>query len=349
MNTKITSLVAVLLAASATCLPAQSSREREREAERRAERLARNIEKTIEASIDGAMRSVENALEHGYTRQGDSRQSTTRIDTTFAFSSDGTVDLTSFNGDIIVTGWNRKEARVKASADRGSLRYRFSSSRLSVETDVYRGRTGESTYEVTVPEGVRVVLRSMQGNLMVKGVKGSVDLHTNNGDVEVVDATGSVEMVSLSGDAIGTRIRGDVDATSLSSSVRLTDVQGSVVKAESTSGNIELINIVSPDVEASTVSGEVEFIGPLDPKGRYDFQAHSGGVTLTIPPTSSARFSVETFSGEVESDFPFTLQPNRERRQGQRLEFSVGAGEARVSAESFSGGIVIRRANAQRR
>lgn len=348
MNTKITSLVAVLLVASATLLPAQSSREREREREReierRAERLARNIEKTVEASIDGAMRSVENALEYGYRRQGDSRQSTTRIDTTFAFSSDGTVDLTSFNGDIVVTGWNRKEARVKASADRGSLRFRFTSSRISVETDVYRGRTGESTYEVTVPEGVRVVLRSMQGDLSVRGVKGSVDLHTNNGDVEVVDATGSVEMVSLSGDAVGMRIRGDVDATSLSSSVRLTDVQGSVVKAESTSGSIELINIVSPDVEASTVSGEVEFIGPLDPKGRYDFQSHSGGVTLTIPPTSSARFSVETFNGEVDSDFPFTLQPNRERRQGQRLEFSVGAGEARVSAESFSGGIVIRRA-----
>ena len=125
MNTKITSLVAVLLAASATCLSAQSSREREREREReierRTERLTKNIEKTVEASIEGAMRTVEYALEHGYTRrQGDGRQSTTRIDTTFAFSSDGTVDLTSFNGDITVTGWNRKEARVRAGADRGS-------------------------------------------------------------------------------------------------------------------------------------------------------------------------------------------------------------------------------------
>ena len=123
-------------------------------------------------------------------------------------------------------------------------------------------------------------------------------------------------MATLSGDAIGLRLRGDVDATSLNGTVSLTDVQGPTVKAESTSGNIELIGIVSPDVEASTVSGEVEFVGPLDPKGRYDFQSHSGAVTLTIPPTTSARFSVETFSGEVDSDFPFTLQPNRERRQG---------------------------------
>jgi hypothetical protein len=93
----------------------------------------------------------------------------------------------------------------------------------------------------------------------------------------------------------------------------------------------------------------VDFTGPLDPKGRYKFASHSGTVTLTIPPATSAHFSIETFNGEVDSDFPYTLQPNRERRNGQRLEFNVGAGEARVTAESFSGGVVIRRATSNRR
>jgi DUF4097 and DUF4098 domain-containing protein YvlB len=97
------------------------------------------------------------------------------------------------------------------------------------------------------------------------------------------------------------------------------------------------------------VSGDVEFTGTIDAAGRYAFQSHSGDVTLVVPPTVSARFSVETFNGNLDSDFPFTLQPNRERRQGQRLEFNVGGGEARVTAESFTGSIVIRRAQAQRR
>ena len=352
MNTNTSRLVALLLSLATTALPAQSSREREREREieRRAERLSKNIERTVEASIDQAMRAVENALVYSDRHQGvNSRQGSTRLDTTFTFSPDGTVDLTSFNGDITVTGWNRNQARVRASTERGELRWRITSTRISVEADMYRGRTGETTYEVTVPEGVRVVLRSMNGSLSVKGVKGSVDLHTNNGDVEVTDGSGSIEMATLSGDATGLRLRGSVDATSLNGTVSLTDVQGSSVKVESTSGSVELVNVVSPDIDASTVSGEVDFTGPLDAKGRYSFQSHSGSVTLTIPPTTSARFSVETFSGEVDSDFPFTLQPNRERRQGQRLEFNVGGGEARVTAESFSGGIVIRRASAQRR
>jgi hypothetical protein len=104
--------------------------------ERRAERLSRNIERTVEASIEGAMRAVEGALGHLDRQQGyDSRQSATRIDTTFAFSADGTVDLTSFNGDITVTGWNRKEARCP-----GEHRARDAPVALYFDADQRRGR-----------------------------------------------------------------------------------------------------------------------------------------------------------------------------------------------------------------
>jgi DUF4097 and DUF4098 domain-containing protein YvlB len=347
--------IALLLCVAAATLPAQSTREREREREieRRAERLGKTIEKTVEASIDGAMRSVESALAgiDGRRYQGnDSRQSGARIDTTFAFNANGTVDLTSWNGDITVTGWTRNQARVRASTERGNLQWRFTQSRISVESDMYRGRGGETTFEVTVPEGTRVILRSMNGSLSVRGVKGAADLHTNNGDVDVTDGADRVEMVTLSGDATGLRLRGSVEVTSLNGTVSLTDVQGRSVHVESTSGDLELVNVVSRDIDVSTVAGEIDFVGPLEAQGQYSFQSHSGNVTLTIPPTTSARFSIETFSGEVDSDFPYTLQPNRERgRQGSRLEFTVGAGEARVNAESFSGGIVIKRATPQRR
>lgn len=359
MHKTISRITILLLCVATAALPAQSSRNkekereaREREIERRADRLAKTIEKTVEASVDGAMRSVESALagiDGRYYQGHDSRQQAPeRIDTTFAFSKDGVLDLTTFSGDVVVTGTTRQEAHVRGLTERGT-RWRVSSSRITIEAEGYRGRSSEAGYEISVPEGVRVILRSMNGSLTVRGVKGEVDLHTNNGDVEVVDAVGRVEMVTLSGDVTGTRIRGEVDATSLNGTVVLTDVQGATIGAESTSGSVELNNVISRDIDVSTVSGEVDFTGSLDPQGRYSFTSHSGTVTLTVPASTSARFSIETFNGEVDSDFPFTLQPNRERRNGQRLEFNVGAGEARVTAESFSGGIVIRRASTQRR
>src|SRR4030095_8280280 len=96
MNMNTSRLVALLLCIAASALPAQSSREREREREmeRRAERLSRTIERTVEASIDNAIKNVEQAFLYvdKHQQQGyDSRQSATRIDTTFAFSADGNV------------------------------------------------------------------------------------------------------------------------------------------------------------------------------------------------------------------------------------------------------------------
>lgn len=353
------------LASSAAALPVQSRNKekerdreaREREIERRADKLARSIERTVEASVDNAMRNVESALTSidahyvpfpkGKYQGGSSRQqSQERIDTTFAFSRDGVLDLTTFGGDVVVTGTQRQEARIRATTERGT-RWRVTSSRITIESEGYRGRSG-STYEITVPEGTRVILHSMNGDLAVRGVKGEVELSTNNGDVEVVDAVGRVELVTLSGDATATRVRGSVDATSLNGRVLLSDVQGATIAAESTSGSVELENVVSADIDASTVSGTVDFSGPLDPRGRYSFTSHSGTVSLVVPSSVSARFTIETFNGEVDSDFPYTLQPNRDRRNGSKLEFNVGAGEARVTAESFSGGVVIRRATTRR-
>jgi hypothetical protein len=355
--TRATALL-LCLASTAAAMPAQSRNKekekeaREREIERRAERLARTIERTVEASVDGAMRTVESALagvdRHYYQGSGSRQSAQERIDTTFAFSRDGVLDLTTFGGDVVVTGSARQEARIRGLTERGT-RWRVSSSRITIEAESYRGRSGDAGYEITVPEGVRVIINSMNGRIAVRGVKGEVELHTNNGDVEVTDAVGRVEMSTLSGDVTGTRIRGTVDATTLNGTATLTDVQGSSIAAESTSGSVEVTDVVSANIELSSVSGAVDFSGPLDPKGRYSFASHSGRVTLTIPSSTSARFSIETFNGEIDSDFPYTLQPNRDRKNGQRLEFNVGAGEARVTAESFSGGIVIRRASNQRR
>lgn len=375
---RLSALVAVLVLSSGTTALGQSSRQKEAEKriekdfERRFERLGKTIEATVDqvvranigradiegivaTSVDGAMRALESSLigleayqdydrRRGRDQDRDRDQAASRIDTTFAFSRDGTVDLTTFHGDITVRGWNRQQAQVKASTERGLLRRRFSSGRISLEADLSRGR-GETTYEVTVPQGVRVVLRSMSGDISVQGTRGPVDAHTNNGDVTVIDAAERVDMGSLSGDVIGRDLRGSVEASSLNGEVHLSNVEGRSVQAESTSGDIVLDGVTSPDIDVSTVSGEVNFTGQFARGGTYNFQSHAGEVNLRVPGDVSARFGIETFSGSLDSDFPVTLQPNRERRSGRRLEFTVGSGDARVVAESFSGTITIRRIN----
>lgn len=272
-----------------------------------------------------------------------------RIDTTFAFSKSGVVDLTQISGDVIVNAWDRSEARVRAYAERGRVRSNISSSRISLDVESIRGRMGDSKFEVSVPVGVRVIARSTSGDVSVKGTKGPVEAHSTSGDVVVTDAIDRIVIESVSGDVRASQLNGDVRSESVSGTVEIRDATGDV-RAETTSGDVSLLGVSSRNVFATTVSGEVEYDGTIDANGRYEFHAHSGDIRLEIPESASAHFSVETFSGSLDSEFPITLQPGqRSTGRPRRFEFTLGGGSARITAESFSGDIVLaRRARRER-
>jgi DUF4097 and DUF4098 domain-containing protein YvlB len=336
----VSASVVVATTLLATSLPAQ--RPSERDIERTAERIGKVVEKTVGAALDQTARALEEAFGHVEGR-GRYQQGGRSLDTTVAFSRTGTVDLSSASGDITVTGWNRAEVRIRATTERGMLRWRISESRLTLEPDGMLSRGG-GRVEVSVPTGARVILRSTSGDLGVRGVSGAISASTMQGDIEVRDAGGRVDLSSLAGDIRLSGVRDDVEATSLSGSVEVEGAEARRIRIGSTSGDLVLHNVRSGDVSASTVSGNVEFSGAIQSGGQYEFTSHSGGITLTVPGDVSARLSVETFNGTLDSDFPVTLQPSRDRRAGRRLDFSLGGGSARIIAETFSGSVEIRRA-----
>jgi DUF4097 and DUF4098 domain-containing protein YvlB len=89
------------------------------------------------------------------------------------------------------------------------------------------------------------------------------------------------------------------------------------------------------------VSGNILYTGSIDAGGKYDFESHSGTIRLNIPRTAGANVSVETFSGDITTDFAAVRQPTGRSRQGGNFQFTIGDGRARISAQTFSGTIVI--------
>ena len=151
-----------------------------------------------------------------------------------------------------------------------------------------------------------------------------------------------VDAKTVSGDLIGTGLRGTLDLGTVSGDLRLTDVEGDVLEVSTVSGDIELERIRVREVSAETVSGDVTFAGPIDNKGRYDFKTLSGDVVMTLPRQPDAVVSAVTFSGDLDSVFPITAS-GRSRRH--RFSATWGAGTAKLDLESFSGDIKIREAN----
>ena len=271
----------------------------------------------------------------------------TKLDTTIAFGANGTVDLSQISGSIVVTAWSRKEARINASTEYGSLRADLSQNRITLEVRSRRGRTGDSDFRLQVPVGTRVIARSVSGDITVSGTKAAAELRSVSGDLALSEATDQVTLESVSGSVKGRQINGTMRLQSVSGDLDMVALVGDI-DASTVSGELTLTDVKSSNVRFETVSGDAEYRGALDKNGRYEFKSHSGSVKLFMPEGSGVNFSVSTFSGSVESVIPMTLQPSDDGTRGRRtrtMEFSVGGGGARVTVRTFSGDITIERAS----
>ncbi len=280
----------------------------------------------------------------------------TRIDTTVRLDRGGAVDLSLISGKIRVTGWDRQDVKISASIDRGMLRFDANSSRVTLSVDESddnsrhsRHNVGDARYDVSVPRGARLILEGVSGDVTATGSQGEIEATSVSGDVDVSDGVREVSVESVSGSAHAARVNGNLRAESVSGDVRVETVTGNV-EASTVSGNIRLVGIQSKDVRTETVSGDITYSGSIEPGGKYSFEAHSGTVRLNIPSGAGAQFSVETFSGDISTDFPVTVPPRsgRGRKEG-RMEFTIGDGRARVDAQTFSGSIVINSGSTTRR
>jgi DUF4097 and DUF4098 domain-containing protein YvlB len=269
-----------------------------------------------------------------------------RIDTTVKLDHGGAVDLSLISGKIRVVGWDRPDVKVSASIESGMLRFDANSSRvsLSVEDSDDSGRrsrhnVGEAHYDVSVPRGARLILEAVSGDIIASGSQGEIEATSVSGDVDVSNGVREVSAESVSGSVHAGQINGNLRAETVSGDVRAESVTGNV-EATSVSGNVRMIGAQSRDVRTETVSGDIVYTGSIDAGGKYSFESHSGTLRLNIPRGAGAQFSVETFSGDVNTDFPVTIQAHSRRSEGH-MEFTIGDGRARVTAQTFSGGIVI--------
>jgi len=167
---------------------------------------------------------------------------------------------------------------------------------------------------------------TVNGDIWVLGGQGLVSIRSINGDVSLEHATGRIHVESVDGD------------------VTASDINGSI-KATTVDGDVILERVTSQSVEATTVDGDVYYAGTVSPDGRYHLSTHDGDVTFYIPDEIDATVKVSTFSGEFESDFPFTI--SKIGGNSRRFSFTLGGGSAEIILEAFDGTIELRRGDGQ--
>jgi hypothetical protein len=128
-----------------------------------------------------------------------------------------------------------------------------------------------------------------------------------------------------------------LDLHSFSSPVTVVGVTAPQV-LETFSGRIE-IQDAPADVKAKTFSGPIDVrlaAGTLEPTLTVD--TFSGHIDLKMPDTVRTKVEFNTFSGDMTSDLPITLQHQSRRHLVGELN---GGGSASVQLKSFSGSVKV--------
>ena len=219
------------------------------------------------------------------------------------------------------------------------------------------GMDARADVRVLVPRGKRVAIHLGAGEATVSNVdgdisvdvhaadvtttntRGSLDLDTGSGEVRITDAQGDVTLDSGSGDVTMTRVNATrLSLDSGSGSVRGSSIESSDLRLDSGSGRVTLRGVKSPEIDLDTGSGSVELDLAADVESmRVD--AGSGSVTVGVPESLGARVTIETGSGGIDVDVPITVT----RKSRDYLTGSLGDGRGRLTIESGSGAVKLRR------
>jgi len=264
---------------------------------------------------------------------------TQQMDTTFAVSGSGQLDLQNHEGLVNISTWNRDELRIQASWDEGSqpisIRNAGSTVRVRVERDYEMPRV---EFTITAPRGMSIAVDGIELEVMIDGSAGNIAVHSVEGSIDVTGGSGNVALQTVEGSVEVRNADGHIALHSIEGDVSVSDSRGTLEVA-SVDGDVLLLDVDSENVGVNVVDGDVTFRGAIHDGGRYFMSTHDGDLDITVPSAANARVSIATFSGELVSDIPIQVEGDISRK---RFSFTLGTGRALVELSSFDGVIRLK-------
>jgi hypothetical protein len=223
------------------------------------------------------------------------------------------IRVASNNADVRVYASDRKDIEAvlytdsKISSD--AVTGRQSGNRVALDVNLpNQWAAGLSQraviFELRIPLGSDIDIRSGNGSVMVKAAQGDLGIHTDNGNIEAREISGAIRIESGNGDL---QIDGTVAA----------------VDVRTRRGNIAAQ--ISPGSKMN--SG-------------WEVRTNDGDVDLRLPDDFSADLDVSAGDGNVRLDFPIAMMGGG--RQSS-MRGPINGGGQHLELHSGKGNIVVRK------
>lgn len=263
-----------------------------------------------------------------------------QADTTFAVDAGGRLELTQIEGTLNVTAWDRSELRVVAAYDEeeGRIEIRQSGGTVHVSAKGEWGEPVWAEFDITVPRGLALEITGVSLPVSIAGAAGDVSVSTAEGDIELEGGSGNVALNAVDGMVSVRSANGNIAVNAVDGDVTIGGSAGAIA-VTAVDGTVLLESIDSENVSVNAVDGDISYEGTIADGGRYVLSTHDGDLYVSIPDGANARISVDTFSGELDTDFPVELEGDFGKK---RMSFTVGSGKALVELSAFDGTISLK-------
>lgn len=258
-------------------------------------------------------------------------------------AADATVTIENMAGSIKVTGWDRAEVLARGQlADGATLEVTGTERKVHVEVEPEMNPMAKSDIEVMVPAGASVNVEGFQATITVAGVSGAVKAETVNGSITHAGPSKEVSLQSVNGAVETSKASGRVNAEAVNGMITVRDASGDL-EASTVNGKLTVTGGSFTRVQIETVAGGARFDAALAPKGSLSVESVSGGVELVFPAGFGGDFTVTTFSGAITNELGPAAEKSSEFTPQKELSFTSGSGGVRVSVETLSGPVHIRK------
>ena len=266
---------------------------------------------------------------------------TPQTDRTVPVAKGTRLSVSNDAGEVVLRTWDRDSLRVQAShSARVTVDIQTTGNIVTVRSRASGGPAGGVDYEITAPAWLPVKVSGQFLYIGIEGAQNEVSAETVRGDIVVKGGSGFVTAKSIDGEVIVEDAKGRINVSSVNEGIRITGAIGEVT-ADSTNGDIMLTKVDAKSLDVTSVNGDVRYEGTIGSGGQYRFSTHNGDITMVLPETTNATFTVRTYSGDFSSNLPTKVVG--EVRRGRRATYILGNGGAEVELESFGGTIRLRR------
>ncbi len=234
------------------------------------------------------------------------------------FKNKKVVQISTFSGDGVVKKASGSEVEIlfihSYSNTQFEPQFEEDGDKLVIKEKFHLSGTGDSTWNISIPDNTSVLFQSISGNFTAEGIKGNITAATVSGDIAARDCKGELNLKSVSGEVDAKKLSGNINVTGVSSNLEIEDLSGEIrmntasgdIKAERLDGSV-LVKCPSGDVEIKDARGSFEVkaaSGDIHAEGiiilkESSFKVASGDIYIGLAKSAEQNLSIECASGDA--------------------------------------------------